>query len=82
MGVDSKYGVAVTDVEGHSPIGEDEPIFIFRAQDANSVPALEAYAEKCIEKGTSSAHLEAIGSSIDNFRRWQEENRDKVRLPD
>lgn len=60
----------------------DEPVFVIRAKDNMSIPGLRGYVSACIAAGTSSEHLENIDKSIGAFRRWQEANQDKVKLPD
>lgn len=61
----------------------DEPIFIFRAKDILSMFPLKEY-ERRVEDyaGDDHEHLMAISVRITEFRDWQRNNADKIKLPD
>jgi hypothetical protein len=70
--------------EGSTPIGEDEPVMLFRAQDRFAAPVLDRYAEilerevsyryeACIDDGTADKLADAaarVRSHARLFRRW------------
>lgn len=68
MALDHKYG-RVTLENGN--IGEDEPVIVFRAQDA-LVPKLLAYYHLfCLRAGSPKHHLSAILDARDKVEAWQ-----------
>ncbi len=75
MAVDRKYGRVELE---HGDIGEDEPVFVFRAQDALAVRVLAYYASLCIEAGSPDGHVTGIGTAADEFEAWQAEHRTQV----
>jgi hypothetical protein len=81
MGVSDKYGQVTTERHGKTgPIGEDEPVALFRAQDALSIYALEYYYELCSrEPDIPEDQLNSVEKQIENFKQWQLNN--IVRLP-
>ena len=63
MAVSGKYGkVSIP------KLGEDEPVFILRAQDKLAVPAIEMY--KALAASHGSAVAETIEKEVEAFRRW------------
>ena len=63
MAVSGKYGkVSIPE------LGEDEPVFILRAQDKLAVPAIEMY--KALASSHGSAVAETIEKEVEAFRRW------------
>lgn len=58
------------------------PIFVFTAKDMFSVNALAEYYQVCIRDKCSKKHLAGIATRIGEFRRWQLDNKDKVKIPD
>lgn len=61
----------------------DEPIFIFRAKDILSMFALKEY-DRVVEMYQGDDH-EFQGHIVDRiaeFRDWQRNNADKIKLPD
>lgn len=60
------------------PIGDDEPIMIFRAQDKNVVPMLWAYYDTCV----NADHRAVIKSRIADFERFATEHPDRMKEPD
>lgn len=75
MGMDLKYGQVTTE---QGTIGEREPVFILRAQDALSGEALKQYKELCESKGSPQQHLDGIQRARDGFLNWQAANPTKV----
>ena len=63
MAVSGKYGKI--DIP---KIGEDEPVFILRAQDKLAEPAIEMYRVLAASHG--SPLKETLEEEIDSFRRW------------
>ncbi|KKK83376.1 hypothetical protein LCGC14_2794020 [marine sediment metagenome] len=59
------------------PIPENEPVFIFRAKDRKALAALTAYSMVV----DNLDQKEAITKSIEDFRRFQAENPDKMGEP-
>ena len=68
-------------------IPDDEPIFIFRAQDQFSVPTLADYLNNVVE-GTDNADnnmsdwFQSMREVGNEFLTWQRSNEDKVKVPD
>ena len=60
------------------PVPDDEPLFIFRAQDRNAVVALQAYKDTC----TSPDHRFVVQRRIDDFMRFAAEHPDRMKEPD
>ena len=56
------------------PLGEDEPVFLFRAKDKLVPRVLEFYAELCEYKGCNADHVDGILQAKKNFEAWQESN--------
>jgi flavorubredoxin len=63
MAISEKYGnVTIPN------IGDDEPVFILRAQDKLAEPTIEMYRALVASHGSSLA--EDLQKVIDTFRRW------------
>ncbi|MDD5358357.1 MAG: hypothetical protein PHX80_04370 [Candidatus Nanoarchaeia archaeon] len=58
------------------------PYTVLIAQDRNSTFALEAYAALCAETGVSDEQIEYNESILMEFRDWQQQNKEKTKLPD
>lgn len=65
-----------------SEIPVDEPVFVLRAQDNQSVPTITYYLNRCGEVHCQPAHLSSVMNAEARFKRWQIENPDAVKLPD
>ena len=63
MAVSGKYGTVSI-----PQLGEDEPVFILRAQDRLAVSAIEMY--KALAASHGSAVVETIEKEVEAFRRW------------
>lgn len=79
MGFDRKYGKVTTE---HGDIPDDEPVVVFRARDVQTPSVLRQYLHFCRESGSPERHLTLIEESITLFEKWQENNPDKVKIPD
>lgn len=75
---DEKYGtIAAENGEFH----EDEPVVLFRAQDAKLLEVLDGYAELC--NGLSPPeHLANILNSRQRVQEWQDAHPELVKVPD
>lgn len=60
------------------PILSDEPIFIFRAKDINTLQTLAYYMETCKDE----THKKVIGKRINDFADWQNRYFELVKEPD
>lgn len=60
----------------------NEPVFVLRGNDRNSVPTLKRYLRACEEDGSPTDHMFDIVRIIDEFIKYQKENPDKVKIPD
>lgn len=76
MATETKYGVCVQEIP------EDEPIILFRAQDKVLPLLLVVYALICQLLGSPREHIDAIWTKRSKVERWQDENADKVKVPD
>lgn len=75
MGLSDKYGYVATTRHGRTgPIGENEPVAVFRAQDELSIDVLRYYYNLCVRAGCSSDHLASLDRQLTNFERWQAQN--------
>jgi hypothetical protein len=72
MGIDSKYGKVTVEKVRKTPIGEDEPVMVFRAQDKLLPRLLDLYEALCRAHGSPDEHIAAIGVARDNVVAWQE----------
>lgn len=63
MAISGKYGKV--EIPG---VGEDEPVFILRAQDRLAPAAMEMYKALAASHGSTVA--EGLDREIDAFRRW------------
>lgn len=62
---------------GEKPVPDDEPLFIFRAKDSKALIGLIAYH---ISLNNLDQMAEVI-KSIEDFRKWQEKNPEKMGEP-
>lgn len=79
MAVDAKYGRVTTE---YGDIGDDEQIFIFRAQDEHLPMILAIYLLLCTEGDSPRDQLDRILDARDNVLNWQVQNSRKVKAPD
>jgi hypothetical protein len=78
MAVDGKYGRVTFERTPHTPIPDDEPVFILRAQDELAPDAIIEYAESCREAGSPQEHLSAIYEAHRKFLDWQQTHDTKI----
>lgn len=77
--VDSKFGeVTVERGEFH----EDEPVFLFRAQDATLPGVLTDFAHRAEAAGSPPSFIAEILNAEQRVRDWQDANQEKVHAPD
>lgn len=79
MGYDGKYGQVTAE---RKEIPEDEPVIVFRAQDALACPVISAYYALCTRDGAGAQHLAAVQAAYTAFADWQEAHPDRVKTPD
>jgi hypothetical protein len=58
------------------------PIFVLTAKDQISLSILDYYRALCRSEECPQTHISEIGERIDEFKKWQKNNPDKVKLPD
>lgn len=75
MGIDGKYGRVTTE---RGTIGDDEPVVVFRAQDALLPRLLDIYRFLCEIAGSPSRHLKLIKETAQTVKGWQAQNKTKV----
>ncbi len=63
---------------GEKPIPDDEPLFIFRAQDRKALAVLVGY-NMILDDLNQKAK---VTKTINDFRRFQEEHPDRMKEPD
>jgi hypothetical protein len=80
-----KYKIEVQDGVGTlvnrstgRPVPDDEPLFILRAQDINSLPMLMAYLVLCKDL----AQCEEVKKCVTDFRNFRDQNPDRMKEPD
>jgi len=64
MAISGKYGKLTI-----PRIGEEEPVFVLRAQDKLAEPAIEMY--RLLAASHSSQVTNALQKEIDRFRKWK-----------
>jgi len=81
--IDGKYQTSgdITKLDG-TPIPEDEPLILFRAQDKLLVPLLEKYNELCINAGSPEGQVNLLEQRINEIKAWQATNQVKLKIPD
>jgi len=57
MALDGKYGRVTLE---RGDIGEDEPVVVFRAQDALLPKVLDWYATECLKAGSPRHHVDLV----------------------
>lgn len=72
MAIDSKYGRVTTE---QGTIGEDEPVFVFRAQDETLPLLLAFYHLISTQVGSPRHHLDGIMDAREKVLTWQDSNR-------
>lgn len=59
-------------------IGDDEPVFLLRAQDLAMVETLEAYVTAAARVGAKDNVFKAVNQHIARVKKWQRENPTKA----
>lgn len=75
MGIDRKYGRVTLE---HGAIADDEPVVVFRAQDALLSDLLTVYVEMCRNAGSPQRHLDGIAVARDDVVEWQGTHRTQI----
>lgn len=75
MPIDNKYGHVTLE---YGTIGEDEPVVVFRAQDALLPDVLKMYRVLCKIAGSPQHHLDAIHDAAEEVKRWQAEHYHRI----
>jgi len=75
MAIDRKYGRVTLE---NGSISDDEPVVVFRAQDALLPDLLTVYAEMCRNAGSPQRHLDGIAIARDDVVEWQETHQTQV----
>lgn len=77
--IDAKYKTSgdITKLDG-TPIPDDEPLILFRAQDKLLTALLEYYNELCQQAGSPEEQLERVRERVELIREWQERHSTKV----
>lgn len=84
MAVDMKYGRVNVEREPGNPLGDDEPVVVFRARDVNLPLLLDHYASICASAPGASprAHVDAVYELRQRVDEWQAAHPDLVKVPD
>lgn len=75
MAYDAKYGRVTLE---RGTIGENEPVVVFRAQDALLPKVLMYYHLFCLKAGSPPRHLAVILGALSNVQAWQKTNATKM----
>jgi hypothetical protein len=75
MACDRKYGRVELEC---GDIGEDEPAFVFRAQDQVTPWLLVEYEDLCRRAGSPQRHLDGIAAAREQIVAWQAEHHTQV----
>lgn len=75
MGYDRKYGLVTV---GRGNIGADEPVVVFRAQDALLPKVLRIYQILCEVAGSPQHHLDLIHDAAQDVKAWQATHHTKI----
>lgn len=61
---------------------ENIPIFVLSAKDICSVFAIRQYRQTCVNHVCGDNHLNGVTDRINEFEKWQLENKTKTKIPD
>lgn len=78
MATDRKYGKITLE---NGSIGEDEPVFVFRAQDVHTPEVIKYYLQRCRDGGSPEHHLKLIEQGLYDVKRWQNTEGNTVKTP-
>lgn len=76
MAIDRKYGRVSFDKS--NTIGENEPVVVFRAQDAFLLNVLGYYWRLCRNNESPANHMSALQETMDEIEEWQSKNQTQV----
>jgi len=83
MPIDRKYGRV--NFTTPNKVGENEPVFIIRAKDRNSVEALRSYVDRydeLVAPNHNDQHSlefkQSVASAIEDFEGWQSKYETKI----
>ena len=80
MAIDLKYGrIVLADHPDHIP--DDEPVIVFRAQDALLPDMLRHYEQRCRQEGSPERHLDRTRQSLHEISGWQADHPNSVKTP-
>jgi hypothetical protein len=79
MAYDGKYGQVTTE---RGNIGDDEPVFVIRAQDKLSAEVIDFYRSLCTAYEAGPDHIRAVETTWNRFEEWQVNNHSKMKVPD
>lgn len=74
----AKYVVSRSD---GTPVPEDEPCFVIRAQDMFSAKIVQMYIG-LVEHLVDDDMVEELVAHFMRIKEWQRENKDKIKIPD
>jgi hypothetical protein len=75
MPIDLKYGRVILE---KGDVGEDEPVIVFRAQDALLPKLLGYYHLFCLKAGSPRHHLHAILNARETIMNWQKDHHTQI----
>ena len=80
--IDGKYQTSgvITKLDG-TPVPDDEPLILFRAQDRLLPELLDLYVQLRQQAGSSAEGIAALQKHVDKIKRWQRQNPDRTRIP-
>lgn len=76
MAHEGKYGKITAELK---ELGDDEPVFLFRATDPFTPLAIRRYAQHCQAYGCEAKHVQDCFDHADRIEKWQKENPTKVK---
>ncbi len=79
--IGDKYQGEIKKIDG-TMLPEGEPLFLLRAKDKCAMAALKAYVTECQAQGSPPDQVESVNKQIQNFRDWQNQNPDTVKVSD
>jgi hypothetical protein len=81
--IDGKYKTSgdLTKLDG-TPLPEDEPLILFRAQDKLLAQLLEHYKQLCQSAGSPENQVTLLQQLIDEVKAWQETHPERLKVPD
>jgi hypothetical protein len=75
MAIDLKYGRVTLE---HGTVGEDEPVVVFRAQDALLPTLLDLYVFLCRNAGSPERHVAGVHAAQQTVIEWQTDHFNQV----